>query len=72
MKQSKHSSRWKSQFFRLDDGFLACYDKKSLVGTTPNKVKRKRVFLKHQVAPRHLSQIVLSVSRTFMHEYISF
>ncbi|CAM9467577.1 unnamed protein product, partial [Ectocarpus fasciculatus] len=37
MKQSKHSSRWKSQFFRLDDGFLTCYDMKSLVGTTPNK-----------------------------------
>ncbi|CAM9166452.1 unnamed protein product [Ascophyllum nodosum] len=37
MKQSKYFSRWKPRYFRLEDGFLTYYDKKSLVGTHKNK-----------------------------------
>ncbi|CAN0374248.1 unnamed protein product, partial [Hapterophycus canaliculatus] len=37
MKQGKLSSRWKPFYFRLDNGYLACYEKKSLVGTSPSK-----------------------------------
>lgn len=43
MKQSKLSSRWKPFYFRLDDGYLACYEKKSLLGTSPSKVITKNV-----------------------------
>lgn len=39
MKQSKYFSRWKPRYFRLEDGFLTYYDKKSLVGTHKNKVR---------------------------------
>lgn len=39
MKQSKYFSRWKPRYFRLEDGFLTYYDKKSLVGTHKNKVQ---------------------------------
>lgn len=39
MKQSRYFSRWKPRYFRLEDGFLTYYDKKSLVGTNhKNKV----------------------------------
>lgn len=38
MKQSKFFSKWKPRYFRLEDGFLMYYDKKSLVGTHKNKV----------------------------------
>ncbi|CAM9142326.1 unnamed protein product [Ectocarpus sp. 6 AP-2014] len=37
MKQSKYFSRWKPRYFRLEDGYLTYYDKKSLVGTNKNK-----------------------------------
>ncbi|CAM9178970.1 unnamed protein product, partial [Hapterophycus canaliculatus] len=37
MKQSKYFSRWKPRYFKLEDGFLYYFDKKSLVGT--NKYK---------------------------------
>eukprot|EP00903_Cladosiphon_okamuranus_P006607 g6454.t1 len=37
MKQSKYFSRWKPRYFRMEDGFLTYYDKKSLVGTHKNK-----------------------------------
>lgn len=37
MKQSKFFSRWRPRYFRLEDGFLTYYDKKSLVGTHKNK-----------------------------------
>lgn len=37
MKQSKYFSRWKPRYFRLEDGFLTYYDKKSLVGTNKHK-----------------------------------
>lgn len=40
MKQSKYFSRWKPRYFRLEDGFLTYYDKKSLVGTHKNKVQK--------------------------------
>lgn len=65
MKQSRHSSRWKSQFFRLDDGFLTCYDMKSLVGTTPNKVKQAEQGIPETpgFAPRRFSLIVLACLR---------
>lgn len=40
MKQSRYFSRWKPRYFRLEDGFLTYYDKKSLVGTHhKNKVR---------------------------------
>lgn len=38
MKQSRFFSKWKPRYFRLEDGFLTYYDKKSLVGTHKNKV----------------------------------
>ncbi|CAN0100971.1 unnamed protein product [Scytosiphon promiscuus] len=37
MKQSKYFSRWKPRYFKLEDGLLQYFDKKSLVGT--NKYK---------------------------------
>lgn len=56
MKQSRYFSRWKPRFFRLEDGFLTYYDKKSLVGTHKNKVschiilRLHRVFIRIEVA----------------------
>lgn len=39
MKQSKYFSRWKPRYFKLEDGFLYYFDKKSLVGTNKYKVR---------------------------------
>lgn len=41
MKQGKRTSRWNPGYFRLDEGLLAYYENKSLVGTNPKKVKVK-------------------------------
>lgn len=38
MKQGKLTSGWSRGYFRLDDGLLAYYVNKSLVGTKPKKV----------------------------------
>lgn len=38
MKQGRLTSKWSRGFFRLDDGLLAHYENKSLVGTNPKKV----------------------------------
>lgn len=42
MKQSKYFSRWKPRYFKLEDGYLTYYDKKSLVGTPNKKVSNGR------------------------------
>lgn len=42
LKQKRFTARWVSHFFRLEDGYLTHYEKKSLVGTKKNKVKRPR------------------------------
>lgn len=52
MKQSKYFSRWKPRYFRLEDGFLTYYDKKSLVGTHKNKVRIVAECLRYRVRLR--------------------
>ncbi|CAM9886122.1 unnamed protein product, partial [Ectocarpus sp. 12 AP-2014] len=42
MKQKRFTARWQTYYFKLEDGFLTHYDKKSLVGTR----KRKTLELK--------------------------
>eukprot|EP00904_Undaria_pinnatifida_P007215 jgi/Undpi1/3623/HiC_scaffold_16.g06993.m1 len=38
MKQKRFTARWKSYYFKLDDGYLTHYENKSLVGTRKSKV----------------------------------
>lgn len=38
MKQRRFTARWQSYFFKLEDGFLTPFEKKSLVGTKKHKV----------------------------------
>lgn len=38
MKQKRFTARWQTYYFKLEDGFLTHYEKKSLVGTRKNKV----------------------------------
>lgn len=40
MKQKRFTARWQTYYFKLEDGFLTHYEKKSLVGTRKNKVNR--------------------------------
>ncbi|CAB1114761.1 unnamed protein product [Ectocarpus sp. CCAP 1310/34] len=40
MKQKRFTARWQTYYFKLEDGFLTHYDKKSLVGTRKRKVPR--------------------------------
>eukprot|EP00752_Nemacystus_decipiens_P009380 g8383.t1 len=37
MKQKRFTARWQTYYFKLEDGFLTHYEKKSLVGTRKNK-----------------------------------
>lgn len=40
MKQKRFTARWQTYYFKLEDGFLTHYEKKSLVGTRKHKVRQ--------------------------------
>lgn len=42
MKQKRFTARWQTYYFKLEDGFLTHYEKKSLVGTRKHKVRQDK------------------------------
>ena len=60
MKQKRFTARWKSYYFRLEDGYLTHYENKSLVGTRKSKVRKPLKTLINA----HLVGIIVYYSHT--------
>ena len=59
-----YMDRWKKCYVKLEDGFLTRYDKKSLVGTGKNKVRREYFVVRPSnagVSPRVVIPVISAV-----------